>query len=93
MTFTKDQQDLVTCYLDQFVHQMKTFNIKYVDVLCTYIWYCFWGLKSEPCTCWHALYHLSHAFSSFCFSYFSDKVSLLAQGWPQTVVLLPTPLA
>jgi hypothetical protein len=34
------------------------------------------------------LYHLSQAPSPFCFSYFSDRVSLFAEAWPWTSAYL-----
>jgi hypothetical protein len=34
----------------------------------------YWGLNTEPHACWASAYHLNHIPSTFCFSYFSDKV-------------------
>jgi hypothetical protein len=39
----------------------------------------------------HAFYHLSHAPTPFCFSYFSDRVLLFAWPCPRIVILLPMP--
>jgi hypothetical protein len=38
-----------------------------------------------------ALYHLSHASSPFCVSYFSDMVLCFCLGLPQTMILLLMP--
>jgi hypothetical protein len=38
-------------------------------------------------SCFQALYHSSHAPVPFSVSYFSARVSLFVQGWPQTTIL------
>jgi hypothetical protein len=39
-----------------------------------------------------ALYYLSHGSDPFDFSYFLDRIFILAWGWPWTTILLSVPL-
>jgi hypothetical protein len=42
----------------------------------------YWGLKSGPILTRQVLYHLSHAYSLFCFRNFSNRVLLLCPSCP-----------
>jgi hypothetical protein len=52
------------------------FEFTRLFIIIIIIFCCTGDLNSGPCACYAAwLYYLSHSISSFCFSYFSDRVS------------------
>jgi hypothetical protein len=57
----------------------RLFKFGLFTYLFIYFWQ-YWGVNSETCTLGEVCCHLSHSFSSFCFSYFSNRPSHFGAG-------------